>query len=167
MSKWKCDICGTEFENFHAQGFDNKIYCPLCYFKKENQELKEKCKAVSKGLGKVALKRNKWKRRYEKERMKNRELKQELEVAKEVAEEHFKKEIDLKNQKQEWIDLRDKFKTQQKEFIEWLEAYIEDRDKVRKLHEVHSLSEERLSSQYFILQHVLSKYKEIIGGKHE
>ena len=41
MSKWKCEICGNEFENFHAQGFDNKIYCPLCYFKKENQELKK------------------------------------------------------------------------------------------------------------------------------
>lgn len=41
MSKWKCEICGAEFENFHAQGFDNKIYCPLCYFKKENQELKK------------------------------------------------------------------------------------------------------------------------------
>ena len=46
MAKWKCEICGNEFENFHAQGFDNKIYCPLCYFKKENQKLKkqlEKC----------------------------------------------------------------------------------------------------------------------------
>ena len=42
MAKWKCEICGNEFENFHAQGFDNKIYCPLCYFKKENQELKQK-----------------------------------------------------------------------------------------------------------------------------
>ena len=34
MSKWKCEICGSEFENYHAQGFDNTIYCPLCYFKK-------------------------------------------------------------------------------------------------------------------------------------
>ena len=42
MAKWKCEICGNEFDNFHAQGFDNKIYCPLCYFKKENQELKQK-----------------------------------------------------------------------------------------------------------------------------
>lgn len=33
MSKWKCEICGGEFENFHAQGFNHKIYCPLCYFK--------------------------------------------------------------------------------------------------------------------------------------
>ena len=41
MAKWKCEICGNEFEHFHAQGFDNKIYCPLCYFKKENQELKK------------------------------------------------------------------------------------------------------------------------------
>ena len=41
MSKWKCEICGNEFENFHAQGFDRKIHCPLCYFKKENQELKK------------------------------------------------------------------------------------------------------------------------------
>lgn len=34
MSKWKCGICGSEFENYHAQGFDDTIYCPLCYFKK-------------------------------------------------------------------------------------------------------------------------------------
>ena len=33
MSKWKCEICGLEFENFHAQGFNHKIYCPLCYYK--------------------------------------------------------------------------------------------------------------------------------------
>ena len=41
MAKWKCEICGNEFENYHEQGFDNKIHCPLCYFKKENQELKK------------------------------------------------------------------------------------------------------------------------------
>lgn len=32
MAKWKCEICGSKFKNFHAQGFDNKIYCPLCFF---------------------------------------------------------------------------------------------------------------------------------------
>lgn len=26
MSKWKCEICEKEFDNFHAQGFDNKEY---------------------------------------------------------------------------------------------------------------------------------------------
>ena len=48
VSKWKCEICEKEFDNFHAQGFDNKIYCPLCFFKentnrleKENARLKE------------------------------------------------------------------------------------------------------------------------------
>ena len=49
MSKWKCEICEKEFDNFHAQGFDNKIYCHLCFFKektnrleKENERLKDK-----------------------------------------------------------------------------------------------------------------------------
>ena len=46
MAKWKCEICGNEFDNFHAQGFDNKIYCPLCYFKKENQQLKDKLSKI-------------------------------------------------------------------------------------------------------------------------
>ena len=51
VSKWKCEICEKEFDNFHAQGFDNKIYCPLCFFKektnrleKENARLKKKQK---------------------------------------------------------------------------------------------------------------------------
>ena len=34
MSKWKCGICGSEFDNFQAQGFEGIIYCPLCYYKK-------------------------------------------------------------------------------------------------------------------------------------
>ena len=53
MSKWKCEICEKEFDNFHAQGFDNKIYCPLCFFKektnrleKENKQLKEEKRKV-------------------------------------------------------------------------------------------------------------------------
>lgn len=33
MSKWKCEICNSEFDNFQAQGFNHKIYCPLCYYK--------------------------------------------------------------------------------------------------------------------------------------
>lgn len=48
MAKWKCEICGSEFENYQAQGFNHKIYCPLCYFKElykrekqENQQLKK------------------------------------------------------------------------------------------------------------------------------
>lgn len=48
MAKWKCEICGNKFDNFHAQGFDNKIYCPLCYLKKENQELKKQLEEKTK-----------------------------------------------------------------------------------------------------------------------
>lgn len=33
MSKWKCGICNSEFDNFQAQGFGGDIYCPLCYYK--------------------------------------------------------------------------------------------------------------------------------------
>ena len=33
MSKWKCGICNSKFDNFQAQGFGETIYCPLCYFK--------------------------------------------------------------------------------------------------------------------------------------
>lgn len=41
MSKWKCDICNSEFNNYHAEGFNNKIYCPLCYYKHEYNDLKQ------------------------------------------------------------------------------------------------------------------------------
>lgn len=41
MSKWKCEICGNEFDNFHAQGFNSKIYCPLCFFKEKTNRLEK------------------------------------------------------------------------------------------------------------------------------
>ena len=41
VSKWKCEVCGNEFENFHAQGFEHKIYCPLCFFKEKTNRLKQ------------------------------------------------------------------------------------------------------------------------------
>lgn len=55
MAKWKCEICGNEFENFHAQRFDNKIYCPLCYFKKENQDLKKQVEEINKMIEKCGF----------------------------------------------------------------------------------------------------------------
>ena len=61
------------------------------------------------------------------------------------------------------VEENQKLKEQQKEFMEWLEKYILERDEIRNLHKMYTLSEERLSSQYFVLQGVLSKYKEIIG----
>lgn len=41
VSKWKCEICGNEFDNFHAQGFNSKIYCPLCFFKEKTNRLEK------------------------------------------------------------------------------------------------------------------------------
>ena len=41
MSKWKCEICEKEFDNFHAQGFEHKIYCPLCFFKEKTNRLEQ------------------------------------------------------------------------------------------------------------------------------
>ena len=64
MAKWKCEICEKEFENFHAQGFDNKIYCPLCYFKKENQELKKKYENAVADYETTMVERNELKKQH-------------------------------------------------------------------------------------------------------
>ena len=56
---------------------------------------------------------------------------------------------------------------QQKKFIKYLENYIKDRNETRQMHEMYSKSEERLSSQYFILQEILQKYKEIVNGTEQ
>ena len=46
MRKWKCEICEKEFDNFHAQGFDSKIYCPLCFFKEKTNRLEQENKRL-------------------------------------------------------------------------------------------------------------------------
>lgn len=93
----------------------------------------------------------------------NQELKKQLEV----GEQQYNDLVEEKEELQEQLSNSHQIKTQQKEFIEWLEAYIEDRDKVRKLHEEYSLSEERLSAQCHVLENVLLKYKEIVGGSDD
>lgn len=113
MSKWKCEICGVEFENFHAQGFDNKIYCPLCYFKRKNQELKKQLKELEEQSSNA--------------------------INKQVA-----RGIVLINQ--------------QKEFIEWLESEIKACELTYDLIFNHNKEME-------IYKEILSKYKEIVGGK--
>lgn len=61
----------------------------------------------------------------------------------------------------------DKLLIQQQEFIKYLEDYIKDRNETRQMHEMYSESENRLSSQYFILQEILQKYKELTGVSDE
>lgn len=53
MSKWKCEICEKEFDNFHAQGFDNKIYCPLCFFKEKTNRLEKENKKYKEVIEKI------------------------------------------------------------------------------------------------------------------
>lgn len=51
------------------------------------------------------------------------------------------------------------------ELKEWLENLQEDVDKARKMHEMYSLSEERLSSKYFAYNNTLMKMQELEGEK--
>ena len=109
MAKWKCEVCGNEFENFHAQGFDNKIYCPLCYFKKENQELKLELsgyrQAILEDKDMLGLKEE------------SEELKKQLEEYKRLGFKHLN-------------DKCNKLENQQKEFINYLEDLIKQNETV-------------------------------------
>lgn len=138
MAKWKCEICGNEFENFHAQGFDNKIYCPLCYFKKENQELKLELsgyrQAILEDKDMLGLKEE------------SEELKKQLTTYKIL---HRDCKVDnLKN-----ISKIEEMENQQKEFIEYLYYQVKFQEEINDIHLATGFEE------------ILSKYKEIIGGK--
>lgn len=112
MAKWRCEICGNEFENFHAQVFDNKIYCPLCYFKKENQELKEKLDKYENPEDMTLMMM--W--FTEKVKEENKQLKKKYENS--VADYEttmFEKE---------------QLKKQQKEFIKYLEDMLDDENDI-------------------------------------
>lgn len=84
------------------------------------------------------------------------ELQQEIQELKKQIE-------DLKEEKQEWINLLDMFKNQQKEFIKYLENEISkwhyNYDSNTYEYELEEPPAEEL------LVSSLSKYKEIIGGK--
>ena len=76
---------------------------------------------------------------------------QELEEENKILDEKLGKYIE---QKQEWIELIDMFKNQQKEFIDWLKSYL-------KLFDNKDIYEE---GYYDCIEEILSKYKEIIGS---
>ena len=96
------------------------------------------------------------------------EIKQEIEQIgyKEFYRYYKEKDVyikQLKEEKQEWINLLDMFKNQQKEFIEYLENEISkwhyNYDSNTYEYELEEPPAEEL------LVSALSKYKEIIGGK--
>ena len=67
---------------------------------------------------------------------------------------------ELRKEKQEWIKLLNMFKNQQKEFIKYLEDYIEVLKSQQDSVEGLDLAEEHM---LMTLEEVLSKYKEIVG----
>ena len=143
MAKWKCEICGNEFDNFHAQGFDNKIYCPLCYFKKENQELKLQLKGTTHCF----------------DEEEHEKLKKQVEEYKDKINWYENFEVNKTIDK-----LRLKHNTQQKEFIDYMNKTIEEL-------ECDDVDDEEMKG-YLIqridtFKEILSKYKEIIGDKDE
>lgn len=76
----------------------------------------------------------------------------------EEEHEKLKKQLEeLKEEKQEWINLLAMFKNQQKEFIKWLEDYL-------KLFDNMCIDEQ---GYYDMLEEILNKYKEIIGENDE
>ena len=178
MAKWKCEVCGNEFENFHAQGFDNKIYCPLCYFKKENQELKLELsgyrQAILEDKDMLGLKEER------------EELKKQLEEYKLITIDYQELEArnqELKKQLEEYKEqvnkglyntclpyttgynkaIKDK-EIQQKEFIEYMNKTIEEL-------ECEDVDDEEMKG-YLIqridtFKEILRKYKSIIGVSDE
>lgn len=137
MAKWKCEICGNEFDNFHAQGFDNKIYCPLCYFKKENQELKKQLHEASLTIQEMTEQDIECPSNCEK----LRQLKKQLEEYKKLGFKHLQ-------------DKNNILETQQKAFIKFLENELLDaRYYARDI-------------AHFI-EYVLQKYKKLIGVSDE
>lgn len=139
MAKWKCEICGNEFDNFHAQGFDNRIYCPLCYFKKENQELKSQLKGTTHCF----------------DEEEHEKLKKQLEENKDKINWYENFEINKTIDK-----LRIKHNNQQKEFIK----YLEDEIKRLKENDIYQPLQKMALATH---EHILQKYKSIIGVSDE
>ena len=92
----------------------------------------------------------------------NKELKSQLKGTThcfdEEEHEKLKKQLEeLKEEKQEWINLLAMFKNQQKEFIKWLEDYL-------KLFDNMCIDEQ---GYYDMLEEILQKYRSIIGDDKE
>ena len=94
----------------------------------------------------------------------NQELKKQLSndyqiKMKQLQQENRKLKQQLSNSHQ--------IKNQQKEFIEWLENLINNANKVLDNPKEDEEIKSYVLSRKFVLEHVLSKYKEIIGVDNE
>lgn len=132
-----CKFCGKEkpIKEFVKSGFAIKNICRECQNKKQAQIYGDSKKV----------------KELEKE---NQELKKQLEVGKE----QYNDLVEEKEELQEQLSNSHQIKTQQKEFIEYLESEI-------KRLEENNIYEPLQRTALATFQHVLSIYKEIIGVK--
>lgn len=146
---------------------------------KENQELKEKVKKLSQWDNNKDSRNSRQRVANAKLIKENQELKKQLEDINNFitkcgfvnVEQLALAYIGLQEQLEEWKELLNKFKIQQKEFIEWLENEI-------KLHENDIQNFKKDYKVYFSLindlrvskakiEEILQKYKEIIGVSND
>ena len=109
----------------------------------------------------IDLYQNQWLGRIQDLEQENQELKKQLHKSSLEIQHLIEQDIDCPSN----CDKLRRMKEQQKEFIEWLEAKI-------KNYELPLTDENKKALGYTlpmkgIYKEILSKYKEIIGGKHE
>ena len=103
----------------------------------------------------------------------NKELKLQLKGTThcfdEEEHEKLKKQLEeLKEEKQEWINLLAMFKSQQKEFIKYLEDEIKRiNPKILDDGELNLRLDDIKYTQYLTYKEILQKYKSIIGENNE
>ena len=128
---------------------------------------------------------------YETTMAENKELKKQLDTSNELVAQSVQTEMKLRDENNRlrkeyqdtYKDVRleiKEYKTQQKEFIKWLEDKIQQQETLIAENQEKSyfliyedekgslkLSSQKAYIRRIILEEILSKYKEIIGGKDE
>ena len=90
--------------------------------------------------------------------------KKQLEFYKDLSKQLEQENQELKQKLKKQLSNSHQIKNQQKEFIEWLENYIDALKQQKETVEGLDIGEEHI---LMILEEVLEKYKEIIGVKDE
>ena len=141
----KCENMEQLFDNYYLPLLD-KHYSKTYELQRENQSLKEQVDYLRRSI--------------ERKEETIIELEQErVPYVNEYVEELKKQLEEYKQEKQEWINLLDMFKNQQKEFISYLDNCINElkKESTNKLQNTINLG------IVDITKDILSKYKEIIG----
>ena len=149
------DYCKEASQTISELDYKNRI------LEKENQELKKKYKnTVEKLSEQLELLTSKLDK-YDLIVDERNQLKQQL---KEKNIEYFR----LSKENNEYAIKLHEYKTQQKEFIKYLEDEIKRiNPKDLDISELNLRLDDIKFTQYLIYKEILQKYKETIGGKHE